>query len=302
MASSRTAEEGDRWHGREEEAIKPAPLRFKPARDPGPACDTSKAWSPLDLFKLFFSDAVVKTVVKNTNTNAARRKQSGVKFKWDVLNLKDFYKFLSIIVFTGLVTVHNRADYWRKMWPYNFPFPTNRMSRQRFEAIMWSLHLSDLEEDDINRQKKNTPAYDKLFKLKPLYTDIVSACQANFQPRQHLSFDERMVATKAQISFKQYIKDKPTKWGFKLFVLADSSLGYTWNFTIYEGKSQSNTGHGLSYSAVMGLLPVRLLGSGYLLYTDNFYTSPLLFNDLYTEHWLLWDHTKKIVLASQKQL
>lgn len=43
MASSGTVEEGDRWHGREEEAT-------KPARDPGPACDTSKAWSPLDLF------------------------------------------------------------------------------------------------------------------------------------------------------------------------------------------------------------------------------------------------------------
>ncbi|KAM6911587.1 piggyBac transposable element-derived protein 4-like [Lycodopsis pacificus] len=270
--ASTESEEGDRWHDREEECIKPAPLSFKPARTPGPTFDTSRAWSPISLFQLFFSVSVVRKIIENTNANAAKRKKAGMKFSWDVLTVKDFYIFLSIIVFTGLVKVHQRTDYWRKKWPYNFQFPGDVMTRDRFEAIIWSLHLSNPEEDEENNKKRNTAEYDRLFKIKPLYTDMVTACKAHFQPHQNVSIDERMVKSKAPISIKQYTKDKPTKWGYKLFVLADSSTGYTWNFFVYAGKSKSNT--------VMDLLPFSLLGSGYSLYTDNFYTSPALFTDL----------------------
>ncbi|XP_031729806.1 M-phase phosphoprotein 8 isoform X2 [Anarrhichthys ocellatus] len=276
--ASPESEEGDRWHDREEECIKPDPLRFKPARTPGPTFNTTRAWSPISLFQLFFSASVVRKIIDNTNANAAKRKQAGLK--WEVLTVKDFYIFLSIIIFTGLVTVHNRSDYWRKKCPYNFQFPGDSMTRNRFESILWSLHLSDPEEDEENDKKRNTAEYDRLFKIKPLYTDMVTACKAHFQPHQNVSIDERMVKSKARISMKQYMKDKPTKWGYKLFVLADSSIGYTWNFFVYAGKSESTTGRGLSYSAVMDLLPFPLLGSGYLLYTDNFYTSPALFTDL----------------------
>ncbi|MGL5621642.1 hypothetical protein [Cetobacterium sp.] len=36
-----------------------------------------------------------------------------------------------------------------------------------------------------------------------------------------------MLACKANTWRTQYMKAKPTKWGFKLFVFADSSNGYT---------------------------------------------------------------------------
>lgn len=47
-----------------------------------------------------------------------------------------------------------------------------------------------------------------------------------------------MVATKAQIKMKQYMKDKPTKWGLKFFVLADVN-GYTVDYKLYTGKTNA---------------------------------------------------------------
>jgi len=88
--------------------------------------------------------------------------------------------------------------------------------------------MSDPEED-VNDIKKHTQPdeYDTLFRLQPLMTEIKAACQSAYHPRKQLSIDQKMVATKARTGMIQYMKVKPTKWEIKLFVLADSSNGYT---------------------------------------------------------------------------
>ena len=93
------------------------------------------------------------------------------------------------------------------------------------------------------------------------------------------SVDERMVKSKARTHFRQYIKDKPTKWGFKSWVIADPT-GYTIDCNIYCGASSRDTSEkGLSHKVVTDLIqPFRF--QGYLLYCDSFYSSPALFQDL----------------------
>ena len=74
---------------------------------------------------------------------------------------------------------------------------------------------------------------------------------------------------------------KPHKWGKKAWVLCDSSYGYTWGWILYTGKEGDQGERGLAHHVVLELLDdPRLEGKGYIVFTDNFYSSPALFTDL----------------------
>ena len=119
-----------------------------------------------------------------------------------------------------------------------------------------------------------------LKKILLLHDHVKVKCFDFYQPLQEVSVDERMVRSKARTKFRQYMKDKPTKWGFKYWVLSDPS-GYTVDFDLYCGASRntSRSEFGLGYDVVMSLVS-PLLYQNYRLYCDNFYSSPVLFHSL----------------------
>uniref|UniRef100_W5LV63 PiggyBac transposable element-derived protein domain-containing protein n=1 Tax=Lepisosteus oculatus TaxID=7918 RepID=W5LV63_LEPOC len=225
-------------------------FRFCLAKTPGAQLDASKKYSPLDRFQLFFSVSAVQNLCTNINKNAEKRRAQGIKYEWHPVSIKDMYQFMGIQIFMGLLTSHNMREYWSCQ----------------------TLHIGDPKED--------SPKHDPVFQLRPFLDPLLLACQSFYRPRQNLSVDERMVASKSRIGFRWYMKRKPTKWGIKLFLLTDASTGYTCNFSIYTGRSQFVSGKGLSYDSVMNLLKVSYLGTGYHVYVYSFYSSSALFCDL----------------------
>ena len=101
-------------------------------------------------------------------------------------------------------------------------------------------------------------------------------CRKLFQPHQTVCIDEHMVRNKGQYSFR-HIRNKPTKWGMKLWVLEDSSTGYTYKFDV--GKSTATSGFDLAYDVVMNLVK-STVNQGYHLFFDNFYTGVQLMREL----------------------
>jgi hypothetical protein len=263
----------------EVEDVAPDQPRFTPRQEPGVLLPAMQNFLPIDLFRLFFTHRVVDDLTKNTNKHMERNPKA---YKWSPVSRQKFYAWLGVLIFMGLVRLPSVQDYWEQDF-FGQRFAQSTMSRHDFLSIMWSLHISDPNEDDRQAALKRTEGqvgYNPLHKLCPLYPQIQEACQTYYQPRQHISIDERMVASKARIAFKQYIKDKPTKWGYKLWVLADSQTGYTYRFEIYAGKRNTPSDKGLSYDVVNNLM-APLLNQGYCLYTDNFYSSPTLFSYLF---------------------
>ena len=110
----------------------------------------------------------------------------------------------------------------------------------------------------VNDQLHGQPGFDRLFPLKPLQDDILTVCRTNYHPHKNLSVDERMVATKARIGMKQYMKDKPTKWGYKLFVQqewGDVALCSTIH-KAYSGESAQRRVHNPDKSWSRKVFPV----------------------------------------------
>lgn len=188
-----------------------------------------------------------------------------------------------MVLYLGLVKVSAVRDLWKTERVFSFSFPHSVMPGYRFESISANLHMNDPDTTAKNDQLRGQPGHDQLCRLRPVLGDIIDACRAYYHPHQNFAVDERMVKTKARIRMKQLMKNKPTKWGYKLFVLADSKNGYTCDFTIYEGKAKSPSSKGLSFDAVVDLLNVHYLGTGYHIYVDNFYTSTMLFSHLHNQ-------------------
>ena len=88
-----------------------------------------------------------------------------------------------------------------------------------------------------------------------------------------------MIPFKGRLSFKQYMKNKPTKWGIKVFVLSDATNGYVYRIQTYSGKNlDSDVDTGLCSRVLLELMSNL---DGHHLYTDNYYTSPEVFLALY---------------------
>ena len=172
----------------------------------------------------------------------------------------------------GVIKLPRRNQYFRhkkKMFRTVF---NDYMPRDKFNLIWRYLHFSNNEDAPQNPR-------DKLFKLRWLIDYLNQKFQTIYTPYGDFTVDESMVKYKGRLSFKQYIHNKPTKWGIKLWSLCDAVNGYLSKFQVYTGRDGRQVEHGLSHRVVVDL--VGQLEDRYpTIYMDNFYTSVDLLRDL----------------------
>ena len=85
-------------------------------------------------------------------------------------------------------------------------------------------------------KERGHPDHGVLHKIRPLLSQVQETINDRYNPGQNLAIDEAMVAYKGRSFIKQYLHNKPTKWGFKVWSLADSSNGYICGIDIYCGR------------------------------------------------------------------
>ncbi|XP_035731240.1 piggyBac transposable element-derived protein 3-like [Vespa mandarinia] len=105
------------------------------------------------------------------------------------------------------------------------------MSRTRWRKIKSKIHFSRKLQANATNNAKVT---DSLQKIRPILDKLVK--NFNHIPMsEHVCVDEQIIPFKGRHKLKNYMPKKPKKWGYKAFLLCDSS-GLIYNFEIYTGK------------------------------------------------------------------
>ena len=149
------------------------------------------------------------------------------------------------------------------------------MPRKRFTQSQRYIHLND----NAIMKERGHPDHDVLHKIRPLLSQVQETINERYNPGQNLAIDEAMVAYKGRSFIKQYLPNKTTKWGFKVWSLADSSNGYICGIDIYCGRRAHPSTNGLGYDVVANLMEDHL-DKHHHCYFDNFFTSVKLLDDL----------------------
>ena len=91
--------------------------------------------------------------------------------------------------------------------------------------------------DNSKTTKREKVASCKLYKILDFLELLLHNFQTHLDVGKKLTIDEMMIKFKGKSSMKQYMKQKPIKWVYEVWVLGDLSTGYMCNFEIYSGNS-----------------------------------------------------------------
>jgi hypothetical protein len=148
------------------------------------------------------------------------------------------------------------------------------------------LHITNLA--TYANVERGSPGFDKLRQVRWLVEEIRENCKKVWALGKFLTIDEMMVRYKGTYSpIRQYMPNKPQKWGLKIWCLADAVSKYVYNFSVYCGKIiTGNTAEmaprihgGLAHNVVMGLME-GLENKGHVVVVDNYFSSVGLFEEL----------------------
>lgn len=179
-------------------------------------------FSAYEQFEKFFDDELLQMIIKESSNYAAYLGKPDPK-----ITVAELRVYIAISVISGYSVQSRFESYWSRDPDLRNELIYQSMRKNRFKEIKQFLHFEDMNKPNTN---------DKIWKLRPLTDYLKKKFLQHFHAEQSLSYDESMIEYYGRHSMKQYLKDKPIPFGFKVWVLCTIS-GYTVNFEIYQGAN-----------------------------------------------------------------
>lgn len=222
--------------------------------------------SPIDIFECLIDKNIIENIVFQTNLYATQREKPFMPTHETEIKI-----FLAINILMGVKKLPSYRDFWSSDAMLRDHYISNQMTRTRFDWLLGNFHLNN----NVLQPSRQSPDFDKLYKLRPFLNGISHNFTSFYKLHNTISIDESMICFKGRSSIRQYMPNKPIKWGYKVWTRADAS-GYIDEFQIYTGKVNGNAEKQLGPRVIKDLTR-SLVGKNYFVYFDNFFTSlPLL--------------------------
>lgn len=220
--------------------------------------------NPSEYFGQMFDKSIIDNLVDQTNLYSVQKTGTSINTR-----VSEMEQFLAIHMMSGIIQMPSYRMFWGGSTRY--PLIADVMSRNRFDSMRTYIHIND----NTNTPNANDPNHDKLFKVRPLI-DKVRENFKKIEVEEKLCVDEMVIPFKGRSVMKQYNKNKPHKWGLKVFGLASKS-GMVHDFEIYVGKGTVPVERlGISGDIVLRLTEVVPRNQNYKVYIDNWFTSHAL--------------------------
>ncbi|XP_069697349.1 piggyBac transposable element-derived protein 4-like isoform X1 [Periplaneta americana] len=195
---------------------------------------------------------------------------------WEDDTTEELMAFHGVILNMGRRMKSTIKDFFLEQWLDSSRFYKDIFSRERFLQIYWSLHVSPPPRDGTSNRQMQSQAS----KVKHVIDYIESKFLEFYSPLEYVCVDESTVNFKGRVVFKMHNPQKPTKWGLRIYVIADSTNGYVRGLIPYYGSvtTKSLIHPELTFTSRIVLQLINKVQSvtnekGYHLYTDRFYTN-----------------------------
>ena len=177
--------------------------------------------SEIDFFQLLFPENLFSLITNETNKHADRTQQKKGQNdnKWHRTDAKEIRAFIGMRIYMNIVNLPNMKMYWSEDQFFGNFGIADVMTRGRFGKLCQYFHVNDQTGYD-----HLDPNRDKLQLVRSVLDVVSRICFDNYVAHKENSIDEAMIKFRGTLAFRQYLPEKPTKCGIKVWA-RDSWLG-----------------------------------------------------------------------------
>ena len=230
----------------------------------------------VDFFNIVFSQELYRKIALETNLYAQQMQAAnGNDPKWKDTTEEEIKAYIGLRLFMSIVDLPEMKMFWSKDAFFGNFAIANVMPRDRFNKLCQYFHVNDKTGYD-----RNDPRRDRLHLIRPIIDSVNRKCLKAYKPHKEVTVDEAMIAFRGRLSFRQYLPAKPTKYGIKVWVRADSNNGFVNEFQIYIGKpAGAQREVGLGKRVVLDLTE-KIRDKRHHVFIDNYFNSVELIEEL----------------------